>query len=177
LSTRQAGLPITTSDCIRNSRIFTAWYGLTFAIIDGIIATNHGHYIAKSNVEECVVPMNCLIGGDDPLSVDVVAAAFLGFKLEEVKHLSLAAQTGTGEGNLDNISIVNRHLFDERKKDLTCELLDIFPSDLKILRGRERCCKEVAGETQKQWWKFFSAITTAEVISPSSWGRISTPKR
>ena len=116
-----------------------------FVIIDGIIATNHGHYIAKSNVDECIVPMNCLTGGNDPLSVDVIAAAFLGFKLEDVKHLYLAAQTGIGEGNIENISIVNRHLFDERKKDLTCELLDIFPPNLKILRGRERCCKEGCG--------------------------------
>ena len=113
-----------------------------FVVIDGLIATNHGHYVAESNTDECIVPMNCLIGGDDPLAVDVTASAFLGFDIGEVEHLRLSAETGIGEGNLENISIVNRALFDERKKNLTCELLEKFPPGLTILRGRERCCKE-----------------------------------
>jgi hypothetical protein len=37
---------------------------------------------------------------------------------------------------------VNRHLFDERKKKLTCELLNDYPPDVTFLRGRERCCLE-----------------------------------
>jgi uncharacterized protein (DUF362 family) len=113
-----------------------------FVVIDGLIATNHGHYVAESNTDECIVPMNCLIGGPDPLAVDVAASAFLGFDIEEVEHLRLSAETGIGEGNLDTISIINRSLFDERKKNLTCELLEKFPPGLTILRGRERCCKE-----------------------------------
>jgi uncharacterized protein (DUF362 family) len=113
-----------------------------FALIDGLIATNHGHYIAESNVDECIVPMNCLIGGPDPLAVDVAAAAFLGFGIDDVEHLRLSVETGIGEGNQENINIINRTLFDERKKNLTFELLEKFPPDLTILRGRERCCIE-----------------------------------
>jgi uncharacterized protein (DUF362 family) len=113
-----------------------------FVIIDGLIATNHGHYIAESNKDECIVPMNCLIGGNDPLAVDVVAAAFLGFGIGDVEHLRLSAEKGVGEGNMENISIINRSLFDERRKSLTFELLDKFPPGLAILRGRERCCRE-----------------------------------
>ncbi|MBN2282262.1 MAG: DUF362 domain-containing protein [Deltaproteobacteria bacterium] len=113
-----------------------------FVVIDGLIATNHGHYIAEKNTSECVVPMNCLIGGRDPLSVDIVAAAFLGFAIDDVEHLRLAAETGIGESDMDNISIINREIFEERKKNLTCELLDRFPPELVILRGKERCCNE-----------------------------------
>ena len=113
-----------------------------FVVIDGLIATNHGHYIAESNIDECIIPMNCLIGGNDPLAVDVAASAFLGFDIGDVEHLRLSAEKGIGEGNLENISIVNRSLFDERRKNLTFELLEKFPPDLEILRGRERCCKE-----------------------------------
>lgn len=113
-----------------------------FAVVDGLIATNHGHYIAESNGHECVIPMNCLIGGRDPLAVDTVAAAFLGFGIEDVEHLRLSSEKGLGEGTLDRITIINRNIFEERAQHLTCELLDRFPPDLRILRGRERCCKE-----------------------------------
>jgi uncharacterized protein (DUF362 family) len=113
-----------------------------FVVIDGLIATNHGHYVAESNHDECIVPMNCLIGGSDPLAVDVAASAFLGFDIKDVEHLRLSAEKGIGEGNLKNISIINRPLFDERRKSLTFELLDKFPPGLRILRGRERCCRE-----------------------------------
>ena len=113
-----------------------------FTIIDGIIATNHGHYIARKNAAECVVPMDCLIGGIDALACDTVGAAFLGFDLDDVSHLKLSAETGIGEGDLERITIVNKYLFEERRQNLTCELLDKFPPELVILRGRERCCKE-----------------------------------
>jgi uncharacterized protein (DUF362 family) len=34
-----------------------------FALIDGLIATTHGHYPTTYNAEKCVVPMDLLIGG------------------------------------------------------------------------------------------------------------------
>jgi hypothetical protein len=38
--------------------------------------------------------------------------------------------------------VVNKSLFEERKKSLTCELFDDFPPELTVLKGRERCCRE-----------------------------------
>ncbi|MGB9499821.1 MAG: DUF362 domain-containing protein [Dissulfuribacterales bacterium] len=64
-----------------------------FVIIDGLIATNHGHYIAEKNTDECIVPMDCLIGGKDPLATDVIGAAFMGFNISDVPHLLLSQQT------------------------------------------------------------------------------------
>lgn len=113
-----------------------------FVIVDGLIATDHGHYIAESNADECIVPMNCLIAGPDPLAVDVVGAAFMGFSVDEVEHLRLAALTGFGQSDISAISIINEDIFKSRKKNLTCQLLDKFPPELKILRGKERCCME-----------------------------------
>ena len=113
-----------------------------FALIDGLIATTHGHYPSTYNASKCVVPMDLLIGGPDPLAVDVVGAALMGFSLQDVKHLELSSTTGIGQGDITQIDIVNHDLFEDRKKQLTCELLDDYPADITFLRGEKRCCKE-----------------------------------
>ncbi|MFO8111389.1 MAG: DUF362 domain-containing protein [Desulfosalsimonadaceae bacterium] len=113
-----------------------------FALIDGLIATTHGHYPTTYNKDKCVVPMNLLIGGPDPLAVDVVGAALMGFQPEDVQHLERSRATGIGIGELARIDIINQPLFEERKKHLTCELIDDYPPDLTIVRGAKRCCKE-----------------------------------
>jgi len=86
--------------------------------------------------------MNLLAGGSDPMAVDTVCAALMGYDVKQVPHLDLARKTGIGCGDLPKIAIVNRELFTARRKKLTHELLDDFPPELAILRGRERCCKE-----------------------------------
>jgi len=113
-----------------------------FALIDGLIATNHGHYPTTFNASKCVVPMDLLIGGPDPLATDVVGAALMGFDLADVKHLALSSATGIGQGDLSGIEIVNKTLFEQRRQYFTCELLDDYPPDITFLRGAERCCKE-----------------------------------
>jgi uncharacterized protein (DUF362 family) len=113
-----------------------------FALIDGLIATTHGHYPSTYNAPKCIVPMDVLIGGPDPLATDVVGAEIMGFTLQDVKHLKLSSATGIGQGDINRIDIVNKDLFDSRRKKLTCELLDDYPTDVTFLRGRERCCKE-----------------------------------
>ena len=113
-----------------------------FALIDGLIATTHGHYPSAHNAPKCVVPFDLLIGGKDPLATDVVAAALMGFALHDVKHLERAAALGIGISDMDRINIINRDLFEERKRRLTCELLDDYPPDITFLKGRTRCCKE-----------------------------------
>ncbi len=113
-----------------------------FALIDGLVGTDHGHYPTVFNAVRCVLPFDLLIGGPDALATDVVGAALMGFGLQEVAHLKLCADTGFGQGDIEKIDIVNRPLLEERKRQLTCELLDDFPPDVTIIRGEERCCKE-----------------------------------
>jgi uncharacterized protein (DUF362 family) len=113
-----------------------------FVLIDGLVATTHGHYPTRYHAEKCVVPMDLLIGGPDPLATDVVGAALMGFDPTEVKHLALCRAAGIGIGDPARIDIVPLPLFEERRQHLTCELLDDFPPDLVFLRGGVRCCKE-----------------------------------
>jgi len=113
-----------------------------FALVDGIIATTNGHYIAEGNAGRSVVPMGLLVAGSDPLAVDAVAAGLMGYSVDDVEHLRLCRKTGIGTGDLRRIDIINKRLYAERKKKLTHELLDDFPKDLVILRGKERCCAE-----------------------------------
>ncbi|RJP44478.1 MAG: DUF362 domain-containing protein [Desulfobacteraceae bacterium] len=113
-----------------------------FVLVDGLIATTHGHYPTAYHADKCVVPMNLLMGGPDPLAVDVTGAALMGFDVKDVVHLELSREKNIGIGDMTRIDIINKPLFDERRKNLTCELLDDFPPDLIFLRGKERCCKE-----------------------------------
>ncbi len=113
-----------------------------FTLIDGIEATNFGHYPALNQESASVVPMNVLIGGDDPMAVDVVAAKFLGFDLDEVRHLKLASEYGFGESRFDQITIENRDLFDGRKQQFSWDLLEKFPEGVRIIRGKTLCCRE-----------------------------------
>jgi uncharacterized protein (DUF362 family) len=113
-----------------------------FALVDGLIATTHGHYPTVYNERKCVVPMDLLVGGPDPLATDMVAASLMGYEPGEVKHLELCRATGIGNGDLSRIDIIGRPLFDERRKKLTHELLGDYPTDVTFLRGGERCCTE-----------------------------------
>ncbi|HQG30943.1 MAG TPA: DUF362 domain-containing protein [Deltaproteobacteria bacterium] len=113
-----------------------------FTLIDGIEATNYGHYPALALKDQCVVPLNVLIGGDDPLAVDIVGSKFLGFDLKEVEHLKLAAKYGLGESRISKIEIVNKALFDERRQSFSWNLLEKFPPEVKIVRGKTMCCTE-----------------------------------
>jgi uncharacterized protein (DUF362 family) len=76
-------------------RRLAALYALTrpdFCIIEGLTATAHGHFAPTALLDECLVPMNVLIGGPDTLAVDVVGAKVLGYDLLEVEHLRLCAE-------------------------------------------------------------------------------------
>ncbi len=113
-----------------------------FVVVDGLIATNHGHYIAEKNADQCIVPMNCLISGTDPLAVDTAGASFMGFDINEVPHLLFSRQKGISSADMNNIEIINRSLYESRRKNLTHHLLEQFPPNLTILRGETRCCLE-----------------------------------
>jgi len=113
-----------------------------FVLIDGTIATNHGHYIARKNQKECIVKTDVLIGGADALAVDTMAAAFMGFDPAQVEHIALSAKTGIGQGNPENIVLVNGELFETRRQKLTHKLLGRFPEDIDMIYGQEKCCVE-----------------------------------
>lgn len=125
-------------------RRLAALYRLTrpdFCIIEGLNAVAHGHFPATALLEECLVPMDLLVGGPDTLAVDVVGARILGYELEEVDHLRLCAAQGLGEGDLSCIQVqgVDVEQFTRR---LPHTLLRRFHPDVRIVEGRERACVE-----------------------------------
>ncbi len=125
-------------------RRLAALYDLTrpdFCIIEGLTATAHGHFPPTALLDECLVPMNVLIGGPDTLAVDVVGARVLGYSLEEVEHLRLCAEWGLGEGDIARIDVrgVKLSRFTER---IPHTLLGRFHPDVRWVIGRTKACVE-----------------------------------
>jgi len=111
-----------------------------FTLIEGIYAMNHGHDVAEGLVDRCTERLDVLIGGDDTLAVDAVGCDIMGIDPREVEHLRLAAEDGLGTIDLDEIEVIGDR--EPYRREYTCELLDVFPQDIPIVEGRERCCPE-----------------------------------
>ena len=112
-----------------------------FCIIEGLTATAHGHFPATALLDECLVPMDILIGGPDTLAVDVVGAQVLGYSLEEVEHLRLCAEWGLGEGDLTHIDLRGEGL-DRFSERLPHTILRRFHPDVRWVIGHRRACVE-----------------------------------
>jgi len=110
-------------------------------IIDGIEGTIHGHYPPTALEDKLVKEFNILIGGRDTVSVDVVGARVFGLTLEDVPHLKIANERGLGEGDLSKIKVTGKSL-DEYKEKYPTDLVQEFPKDVKIIKGKELLCQE-----------------------------------
>ncbi len=111
-----------------------------FCIIEGVTATFHGNVPPPSLLKESSVHLNILIGGRDTVAVDTVGCRVLGYGVEEVEHLRLAAEWGLGEGRLDAIEVIgDLSRFQAR---YSYAILRRFPPDVRIVEGRERACVE-----------------------------------
>ena len=110
-------------------------------IIDGTEGTIHGHYPPTAWEDKLVIPFNILIGGRDTLSVDVVGARIFGLSRDEVPHLKIAYERGLGEGDLNKIKVIGKNL-DEYKEKYDWDLPQIFPENVKIIRGKDLLCIE-----------------------------------
>ncbi len=111
-----------------------------FCIIEGITATFNGHVPPPSLLEESTAQLNVLIGGQDTVAVDTVGSKVLGYAIEEVEHLRLAAEWGLGEGSLDRIEVIGDLGRFQTRYPHT--LLRRFHPDVRIVEGRERACVE-----------------------------------
>jgi len=111
-----------------------------FTVIEGLHALNHGHYSPEGLAGECVEELGVFVGGEDTLAVDAVGADLLGIDPREVEHLRLAAEEGLGCIDLESIEVIGDR--DPFRRRYTPELLPVFPPDVRILEGSERCCRE-----------------------------------
>ena len=110
-------------------------------LIDGTEGTIHGHYPPKAWEDRLIIPFNILIAGRDTLAVDVVGARIFGLELNDVPHLKIAYERGLGEGDLNKINIIGKDL-GEYKKKYEWNLVQEFPKDVKVIKGKELLCIE-----------------------------------
>ncbi|MFX1257918.1 MAG: DUF362 domain-containing protein [Promethearchaeota archaeon] len=111
-------------------------------IIDGWGGgTIHGHYPPSAFADRLVKQFNILIGGKDTLAVDIVGARVFGLTLNEVPHLKIAYERGLGEGDLSKINVIGKSL-DNYQEKYEWDLLQKFPEDVKIIKGKELLCIE-----------------------------------
>ncbi len=111
-------------------------------IIEGIYGTIHGHYPPMAFNDKQVIKFDILIGGRDTLAVDVVGARIFGMTLDEVPHLKIAQERGgLGEGILSKINVIGKNL-DEYKEKYEWDLIQQFPDDVKIVKGKDLVCIE-----------------------------------
>ncbi len=111
-----------------------------FCIIEGVTAIFNGHMPPAALLRESSVQLNVLIGGKDTVAADTVGCKVMGYAVEEVEHLRLAAEWGLGEGRLDQIEVIGD--LNRFQKRYPYALLRRFHPDVRIVEGRERACVE-----------------------------------
>ncbi|MCX8170376.1 MAG: DUF362 domain-containing protein [Candidatus Bathyarchaeota archaeon] len=82
----------------------------SLTVIDGIVA-GEGHEVSGNPVK-----MNLIIAGTDPVAVDAIGAAVMGFSPTEIKHLVLAEKKGLGTCRLENIKIIGEPVEKVKRK-------------------------------------------------------------
>ena len=110
-------------------------------LIDGTEGTINGHYPPLAFADRLVKKFGILIGGTDTLAVDVIGARIFGLSIDEVPHLKIAYRRCLGEGDLNNINVIGRELSDFKEK-YEWNLLQEFPDNVKIIKGKELLCIE-----------------------------------
>ncbi|MFX1555227.1 MAG: DUF362 domain-containing protein, partial [Promethearchaeota archaeon] len=77
---------------------------MKFQIIDGIIGSNGWELGGKP------IQMDLIIAGEDPVAVDRVGSAIIGYGPEKVKYLIYAEKKKLGTANLNEISIIGKQI-------------------------------------------------------------------
>jgi len=111
-----------------------------FCIIEGVTAIFNGHVPPTALLKESSVQLNVLIGGQDTVAVDTVGCKVMGYAIDEVEHLRLAAEWGLGEGRLERIEVIGD--LSRFRRRYPYSLLRRFHPDVRIVEGRERACVE-----------------------------------
>ena len=113
-----------------------------FTLIEGVEATIHGHYPVTAFADTCVLPFRVLIAGKNVVATDMVGARLFGLTAEDVPHLKIALERGYGDGveAFEDIEVIGD--ISDFTEIYPTDLLQRFPEDVTILRGKERLCKE-----------------------------------
>jgi len=99
------------------------------SVIDGIYAMQ-GQGPGSPYEADLIKDRNLIVAGTDPVAVDSVAAATMGFEpMHDVGMIRGAILEGLGEGNLDNISVRGEAIKDVKRhfRRGTCSLVGLHP--------------------------------------------------
>ncbi|MBN1580523.1 MAG: DUF362 domain-containing protein [Anaerolineae bacterium] len=69
-------------------------------VVDALVGRTGTHTWPEDSV-----PLGCIVCGIDPVAVDTVCAALLGFEVSEIHHVRLAGEAGLGVADLDAIEV------------------------------------------------------------------------
>jgi uncharacterized protein (DUF362 family) len=122
-------------------------------LIEGVEGTIHGHYPATSLADRCVKPFRVLVGSRNVVAADLVGARIFGFEVADVPHLALAIERGYGgrvqgpedvvlSGDLESLDRVDLVGDMPAGGSYPFDLPDDLPSDLRLVRGAQRACRE-----------------------------------
>lgn len=113
-----------------------------FTLIDGVEGTIYGHYPVTALADTAVLPLKLLIAGSNVVATDMVGARIFGLTLDDVPHLKSAVEHGYSDGVtcLDDIDIQGDISMYDKKYEY--DLFDCYPKDVKVIKGKTRCCKQ-----------------------------------
>jgi len=77
---------------------------MKFQIIDGIIGSNGWELGGKP------IQMDVIIAGEDPVAVDRVGSAIMGYGPDKVKYLKYGEEKQLGTANLEDIEIIGKQI-------------------------------------------------------------------
>lgn len=83
---------------------------MKFQIIDGIIGSE------GSEIGGSPVSMDVIVAGEDPVAVDCVGSAIMGYSPKKAKYLKYAEKKGLGTANMDQIEIIGSKIEDVYRK-------------------------------------------------------------
>ncbi|HOT45837.1 MAG TPA: DUF362 domain-containing protein [Spirochaetota bacterium] len=125
-----------------------------FTLIDGVEGSIYGHYNALALADTCVKPFGLLIGSPNVVAADIVGARVFGYDVKDVPHLRLAVERKLGDGVAKLVDItIHGDYRDMRSFDVIgdlkkfggkypFDLFQEFPSDVRIIKGKEMACRE-----------------------------------
>lgn len=113
-----------------------------FTLIEGIEGTIYGHYPVTSLADKAVLPLRVLVAGKNVVATDMVGARIFGLTTDDAPHLKSAIERGYSDGvtSLNDIDIQGD--ISMYNTVYPYDLFDCYPKDVKIIMGKERCCKQ-----------------------------------
>jgi uncharacterized protein (DUF362 family) len=93
-------------------------FKIDYTVVDGIWGMEGNGPISGDPIS-----MDLIIAGADPVAVDAVCTAIMGFNPKNIGHITLAAEHGLGVADLDQIIVEGESIADVQ------EMFEIVPED------------------------------------------------